>query len=547
MAQDMMRKERGRAVSLEYVPSASEVKGQRGNRLDIHPAYYLFRSTDDGGFVLVSGEESLGGVLGYSAQGSVNVDDMPVALQSLLERHTANVEAYREGVVPAPEQADASKLNYHVVEPFLTSRWSQRSPYNNFCPEVGAKHCLVGCVATAMAQILYYYRSPIQPQGTVTWDTENYRIGELTVDMSQFTLDFDKMADVVTNSSSQETRDAVAQLSYLCGAASRMQYGTSSSGAFDEDGMLGLRTHFGFSASLLRVDYRDFYATQEEWEQVILDEIMEHRPVQMGGISADGSGGDGAGHSFLLDGIDNNAFVHVNWGWGGEFDAFYTISLLNPSNYQFSLDQTVILGIQPAEEGEKVRQDILYADSLYVKYTGMRDNLTRRSSFDMDLGCLFSSSIYPHTWQIGLGLFDRSGNLIGNVCVEQEADMTFDFEPEGGYHIDEVSCQLPVDIPEGDYTLRAITREKGYEEWVETSAVGGAAKNRYPVLVTENSIRLGQVSSDMVSARLNPEKSPVLHYDLQGRALDGRPHKGFSIQVTRRSDGTSETYKTFVK
>lgn len=88
-----------------------------------------------------------------------------------------------EGMESSPEEPVKMELN-------LTSQWNQNSPYNDLCPELNPgndTHVPAGCVATAMAQIMYYWQWPNTGKGNESVDytrrwTDNWMEEPLTTD-----------------------------------------------------------------------------------------------------------------------------------------------------------------------------------------------------------------------------------------------------------------------------------------------------------------------------------------------------------------------------
>ena len=66
------------------------------------------------------------------------------------------------------------------------------------------------------------------------------------------------------------------------------------------------------------------YYSPSEWETIIYEELQNGRPVYHAGYSM------GGGHAFVCDGYDGNGMYHFNWGWGGSYDGYYKLSLMNP-------------------------------------------------------------------------------------------------------------------------------------------------------------------------------------------------------------------------
>lgn len=122
--------------------------------------YYVFNDDANGGYVIVSGDERLPDVLGYSYESTFDADNIPSNMQGLLDGYTKQVEYVREH--PEVEVAQRKATSIGTISPMLNCRWNQGKPYNNKCPQIHDERAITGCVATAMAQIMYYHQWPEQ-------------------------------------------------------------------------------------------------------------------------------------------------------------------------------------------------------------------------------------------------------------------------------------------------------------------------------------------------------------------------------------------------
>ena len=109
------------------------------------------------GFVVVSGDDALPPVVGYSLDAPVSGKELPPQLEGFLSAYSVYVDATRQGGVPVPE-ARGTAAAYEAVSPLLTTKWGQGYPYNGLCPDYDNDRAAAGCVAVAMAQIMNYHR-----------------------------------------------------------------------------------------------------------------------------------------------------------------------------------------------------------------------------------------------------------------------------------------------------------------------------------------------------------------------------------------------------
>ena len=138
-----------------------------------------------------------------------------------------------------------------------------------------------------------------------------------------------------------------------CGQGCKMQYSPQVSLAYDQAMVEAFIKYFGYQ-NTVRVSHRMYYSI-DGWEDLIYSELANGRPVAYGGASENG------GHSFVCDGYDGNGLFHINWGWGGDSDAYFSLSVLNPYNNTsagasssgigYSIDQDAVTGLQPDKDG----------------------------------------------------------------------------------------------------------------------------------------------------------------------------------------------------
>ena len=116
-------------------------------------------SAEGRGFVVVSRDNTFPAVLGSSST-PIDMNNLPEGFSWWLQKASRSLqERLENGEWYARTRSDMT------VEPFLTTKWDQVNPYNLMCPKIGKSYCPTGCVATAAAQIMKYYKYPAQGQG----------------------------------------------------------------------------------------------------------------------------------------------------------------------------------------------------------------------------------------------------------------------------------------------------------------------------------------------------------------------------------------------
>ena len=194
------------------------------------------------------------------------------------------------------------------VEPLLRDAWSQYAPYNNMCPlDAQGQRCVVGCVATAMTQVMHYWEWPRKGTGTHEYVDEKGCGQSLSSNFAEHTYDWLNMRDVYKEGEYTSAEgDAVALLSSDCGIAVNMTYGAESSGARSIYQPMAMVNHFGYDKGT-QLLFRDFYSL-EEITLMLKKELAAGRPVLISGYSNVG------GHAFVIDGYDENDWFHVHLG-----------------------------------------------------------------------------------------------------------------------------------------------------------------------------------------------------------------------------------------
>jgi len=316
------------------------------------PYYYVFTEGKNEGFTVVSGDDRLPAIVGYTASGDFNAEKLPDGLSDYLK-------AYQEFVDKASDEQISEAVAFKAmekhtpVEPMITTIWSQDGPYNKMCPTVyGILDAKTGCVATAIAQILNYWKYPKKLMADIPAYTFEYTsdIGEHKVEMPAIAAgeeyDWDNMLDFyyTYGPETEEQKNAVAKLMFHAGCAVKMDYGPcySSSNAYPTT----FTKYFGMDKETTRQLWRANY-TIDEWDKILYTEMTAGRPVYYEGQRST------SGHAFIIDGYKDGMY-HVNWGWW-EDNGYFDITILNvatvsntSSKYDgYSMSNSMIIGIQP--------------------------------------------------------------------------------------------------------------------------------------------------------------------------------------------------------
>jgi len=248
------------------------------------------------------------------------------------------------------------------VGPLLTTTWDQGQYYNALCPEDANGpdgHALTGCVATAMAQIINYWGYPVHGRGYRSHWTP---YGTITVNYDSATYDYTNMPSALTATSTPQQVNAVATLMRDCGVAVNMQYGASSSGAYNSEVRAALTNHFLYLPSSNFAN--KIQMPDEEWNRIVGANILAGHPLLYGGID------DEVGHMFVCDGVSGDYF-HFNFGWSGNGDGWYLSTAVNPGIYEFNTNQAALFDIS---------YDSLAANNtIYTQYNMLQHSYYRLS------------------------------------------------------------------------------------------------------------------------------------------------------------------------
>jgi len=300
-----------------------------------------------GGFVLVAGSDASIPVLGYSFEKSYTGESLPPAFEAWMQGYKLQInELVQQNVSPTAEIARkwTELLNYNPelmknraitqVNPLLSTTWDQGAKYNDLCPEDNGGpggHVWSGCVATAMSQVINYWRYPLQGTGSHGY-TSDY--GYLFVDFEQASYDYNQM----NNSIGGESNYEMAEIQYHCGVGVDMMYSPDGSGAYSEDAAATLRNNFGYSSDLT-LEFKEDYS-DAAWAALLMENLDNGWPMYYHGF---GSGG----HAFNVDGYQGTDYFHFNWGWSGSYNAYFYLDNLNPGGSNFSIGQGAIVNFHP--------------------------------------------------------------------------------------------------------------------------------------------------------------------------------------------------------
>lgn len=360
--------------------AAAKAPSMNGGIATAVSPYYVFPFGENKGFAIVSGDDDMPEIVGYADHGTYDANNMPAAMAAFLNNYRATIEAVKQGNASAIKNiAEAKALRANntrtttAVSPLLGDiKWNQSTPYNNMCPKYDDTNLsATGCVATAMAQVMMYWKYPNELKA----DIQGYKTSthELTVagELKGQKYDWENMLPSYYSGNYNQTQaDAVAKLMLHCGKAVEMDYGEESGAIVTPD---HLAKYFGYDSDLM-LDLSRTCFTLAEWTAIIDKELQAKRPILYSGRTTNG------GHQFVCDGSDGNGLYHINWGWGGYQDGYFDITILNPGQGGIGAGNVtdgynrycdMIIGIQP--DNGKVDEPLAEIPSLIIEYYNSND------------------------------------------------------------------------------------------------------------------------------------------------------------------------------
>lgn len=458
-------------------------QGSKGEIILSQESYYVFPNANSKGFTIVSGDDRLPEIVGYSSQGSYDENNLPEGFVSFMKayqnlydkvnlgdaealKNLAEIKAWRN-------KKNASAASTSAVAPLLGDiAWDQTSPYNNMCPRYDSVHvAATGCVATAMAQVMAYYKYPKQLKADIPgyvnrWNGIPMEIPTITREEGIY--DWDNMLPKYNKeaNATQQQKDAVAKLMYHCGAAVQMNYGPESAASVSAS---KLAKYFGYDADLM-MDLNRSTFSLDKWMQIIDTELAAGRPVLYSGQASDG------GHQFICDGKDGEGLYHINWGWSGSQNGYFALSLLNPekggtgsgsSTEGYNRLCSMTIGIAPdngvVDAPLATVPDIKAMNYGFLETTTKDHRMNPDEAFDfwLDYG-LGNQTYQAFSGYAALGILQKDGSY---RIVSQKARINVDPIPgEGMISVVDVNFRVNEAFEVGTVTLCPLYSKDG-ENW----------------------------------------------------------------------------------
>ncbi len=515
---EQMKAEAGKVIKPSLLPRSGKTGGMEVLKKG---ELYTVIGYKTGGFAVIADDDMFAPVLGYSD--TVLPDVLPPDMKwwmDVVEQSMKTAMAEGSSIEYSPKAAAGVKDH---VDELLTTRWDQDDPYNRKCPKYKRNNISytypTGCVATAMAQIMKYYGLPtvgkgfhqysFKPEGSATFNT-------LTAYFDTTNYMWDDMIDDYSKASfTAEQADAVATIMYHCGVAVEMQYNEDGSGAFSADAAAAMREYFGYDT---RHYIRDVMPT-DEWMDIVYGELSEGRPILYGGQSTSG------GHAFVLDGYDSDGLVHVNWGWSGSGNGFFTIAGLNG----YTSGQTMVL--VRTDDAPELPQVSSWGMEGSFSMTGSGASVN--ASFDISI---YNSGSDPFIGTLALVAANTAtGNVTALGTLYSVTSASDAINPGYGFKFKGSS---PVDISglaDGTYRVYLASLSTTDTEW-QMVRTGENYTNNYILTISNGMATLTAGDSNWTPTGIDNIENDaakgdgkVRVYDASGRILHASDADNFSI------------------
>ena len=413
--------------------------------------YYVFNAENNDGFVIVSGDDRTKAILGYADKGELDVENAPDNVKWWLDEYTRQMDALRKA--PSTTATDIPVINKPAITPLLSTQWNQN--VNIMCPP----DCPTGCVATAMAQIMYYHRWPQEACPALPKYNE---MEDLPATIFKWDLMLDNYNDFWNRYESPNENDwAVAELMRYCGQSVEMGYHPNGSSSDSYHASNALKDYFDYSPTTRIVGCDEY--TRKQWESLIYNEIDHNKPVLYSGHDTKVYG-TGLGHAFVCDGFDGDGRFHINWGWGGMCDGFFVLSILNPSypdgsmsNGGYSFFQDAIIGLEP-NRGQK-RDAELWINDIQVATEAYQNSSETRGFAPIGiLANIENQGETSFSGFIGLAIYKDE------LPVGYGEERAIELEPKQHFVVQSEIASLGA-LSDGNYTIRMVYKADTNDTW----------------------------------------------------------------------------------
>lgn len=461
------------------------------------PAYYIYNQGDRG-FVIVSGDDRMASILGYSFENPFSEANLPDNMRFWLNQYVLQQQQL-ESTADTPSETTATSAAANNFAPSVAPllgdiRYDQGDPYNRLCPTVNGRRCVTGCVATAMANILSYYQYPTKGTGSHSYVSQTNQLS-VSFDYANTTFDWNNILKQYVSGQYNDTQaNAIAQLMLACGVACDMNYDPSASGSSVYTAVSGMKNYLGYNpyAYCARGDHY----SPTEWVNMIKTELNAQRPVYF--TASDNSY---TGHAFILDGYDEEGLMHVDWGWSGMSNGYYLVAELQPgasgtgggdgSGYQF--EQIMVVGLAPST---MLSDKVSHFEAYDLSYNAANKTFTVNNIFN-----------YSETFNGSMAIV--AGNDERQFAISQVQDLQGLNNLYGYKNIQFGMQVLPV-LVDGVYDIFIGTKLAGNSKWDKVPCEY-ASSPKYSLVVENGTATVVTENSDLTNPNVTVKSDGTLH------------------------------------
>ncbi|MBF1433841.1 MAG: C10 family peptidase [Prevotella nanceiensis] len=446
--------------------------------------YYIYNDAQNKGFVIVSGTTEMGEILAYSNENALDTINLHPGLAQLLNSYKMAFKAINTNNAVETE-AKKGAFFAKTVAPLLKTTWSQDAPYNAL---LGYNY--TGCVATTISQVLKYHEWPVQGMGNVSYvNTSDNRTLSGNLNLSQY-----DWANMLPNydapvQATQAQRNAVAKLMKDVGLASGMQYHPGFAVATNQGAFDAFVKHFDYQATCV------YQSTEgpSVFADLLRQELVDGFPFYFYGATKDYKGA----HAWVVDGFDDKGFFHMNFGWNGQSNGYYSLSALNLSQsgkefngakLAFSRafmaifahpNKTGVKRIDPSLMPERGNLSFT-AEGAFTRKDGVERISNRMETYPVELSYIINKGL-PFKGDVGVTVIDEQNNRVATAASQwhNEGGFTQHFFTgygDGKMQTDGIlSAPISVNVPlkglkEGVYTLKVVSADyqddNTWTDWV---------------------------------------------------------------------------------
>ena len=507
-----------RGINITIAATAQPARVQATTAMAEQP-YYVFSTND--AFVIAAGDDEYPAVLGYSDNGAFDPDDVPEALQELLMQYADIIANDGVGDIIVTPSRDQS----WVHEPLCKSTWSQEAPYNNQCPEVatGVKG-VTGCVATAMGQVMYYHRWPNKPTKNIpayTTRTKGISIAELST--AKYPA-WSSLQDYYTSKSTNT--EAIGWFMRYVWQSVKTDFEIGESGAYLTDVPNALTSYFDYDRTAHYV--YQYWFTHTGWFDLVTKELNNRRPILYSGSQYLGEG-----HAFIIDGMNSDGMVHVNWGWGGSGNGYFALTYLNPKSQGtglpggqgYNYNNAMVVDIRKST-GSSAKA---YFSCYDVSTSASTVTLTAINFSPFDVSSFFANT-YTFSQQASIGW---ACEYDGELHILASKDITL--QGYGGTY-QTMSIKLPGSLPVGVHTIYPVCKPQGATYWERATGDAGYL-----------TVSRTAVQKNVARITYSGSKAP-LNYTISNVKVGSRREKWCNLEVTATltNNGSSNIADTYL-